>query len=458
MSTIDHFDAFLETTVNLKQWKLDTLDGRVGAILTALGDDEVIGPMFQTYFKQGSWAHQTIIEPVGDYDEFDADFLLHLSVDEDWDEEDPGRYLRDVRAAFRRHSTYKTMVEKKNRCVRIKYANSCHIDVVPYLILEDENGDERQVIINYKDKELEDTNPEGLTAWMAERDVVTNGNFRAAVRLMKYLRDYKNTFDCKSVILTTLMGGRVQPANRATRYADIPTTFVSILEDLNTYLSEHDTMPLIDDPSCPGTSFDHRWSEPKFQTFKTYIEKYAGWAQEAQDAADDDEAVKAWQKMFGDNFVAVEVREVAKTLQATRIRKAVVSLRAGAAPDEEFIEDKGYDFSPRYSATIEGKAKGSNWYRYRPIRTSKQLHRGMDLVFTLQTDAPPPYDVLWKVRNHGEVAGTKGELRGQLIRSNTDVATRRHETTRYPGRHFIEVYVVKNGPVVASDHHDVVIQ
>ena len=29
------------------------------------------------------------------------------------------------------------------------------------------------------------------------------------------------------------------------------------------------------------------------------------------------------------------------------------------------------------------------------------------------------------------------------------------ESTRYPGVHFVEAYVVKNGVVVASDHHEV---
>ena len=253
------------------------------------------------------------------------------------------------------------------------------------------------------------------------------------------------------------MGGRVQPANRATRYADIPTTFVSILEDLHAYLSEHATMPLIDDPSCPGTSFDHRWDEAKYQTFKGYIEKYAGWAREAKDAADEDEAVKAWQKMFGDKFVAVEVREMAKTLQATRTRKSAVALREDAAPGEEFIEDKGLGLSPRYSATIDGKVAELNGFRHRPIRSKKQLRRGMKLNFTLKTDTPPPYDVLWKVRNHGEAATAAGGLRGQLIRSNTGAITRRDEGTEYPGRHYIEVYVIQNGTVVASDRHDVVI-
>lgn len=66
-------------------------------------------------------------------------------------------YLPQTRAAFRRSSVYKDRVRKKNRCVRIGYANDCHVDVVPYLVL----ADGRQVIVNYEANEFEDTNRRG---------------------------------------------------------------------------------------------------------------------------------------------------------------------------------------------------------------------------------------------------------------------------------------------------------
>ncbi|MGO4146353.1 glycoside hydrolase family 3 C-terminal domain-containing protein [Paenarthrobacter sp. YAF11_1] len=208
-----HFVAFLDTTVNLKQWKLDKLDGHVTAIVSALQKDTEVGPLYKEHIPQGSWAHATIIEPVGAFDQFDADFLLHLEEDEAWSE-DPGEYLRKVRAAFKATSTYKDKVTKKNRCVRIEYAGDCHVDVVPHLTL----SDGRQVIINYAENTFEETNPGGFSDWMQERDTLTGGNLRKVIRLMKYLRDYKNTFDCVSVILTTLLGGRVQAFNADSRY------------------------------------------------------------------------------------------------------------------------------------------------------------------------------------------------------------------------------------------------
>jgi hypothetical protein len=204
MSIIDAFDAFLENEVNLNQSRLDSLDDRVSAIVTELKKDDVIGPMYQEHIPQGSWAHRTIIRPVGEFDEFDADFLLLLEENPDWSR-NPKLYLRELRAAFKRSSRYKDEVRKKNRCVRVGYANDCHVDVVVHLVL----ADGRQVIVNYAENAFEDTNPQGFTHWMKERDELANGHLRHVIRLLKHLRDFKNTFSCPSVILTTLLGEHI---------------------------------------------------------------------------------------------------------------------------------------------------------------------------------------------------------------------------------------------------------
>ncbi|MGY0063364.1 nucleotide-binding domain-containing protein [Streptomyces sp. LZ34] len=46
-------------------------------------------------------------------------------------------------------------------------------------------------------------------------------------------------------------------------------------------------------------------------------------------------------------------------------------------------------------------------------------------------------------------------LRGQITPGR---GARIHERTRYPGRHHVEVWIVKDGKFVASDHYDVVMR
>src|SRR5207247_1595375 len=205
MQLPDHFDVLLKGTVNLSQFKLDTLDSRVTAIYNALKADAELGEYVRDKIPQGSWAHRTIINPIGD-NEFDADFMLLLAENPDWSGS-PKIYIEKVYAALHRHSVYGGMPHsRKCRCVRLTYANSCHVDIVPYLKL----SDGRQVIVNRDNDEWEDTDPEGFTAWMRDKDQIAGGNLRRVIRLMKYLRDHKNSFTgTRSVILTTLLGQQV---------------------------------------------------------------------------------------------------------------------------------------------------------------------------------------------------------------------------------------------------------
>jgi hypothetical protein len=447
-----HFHAFLVSTVNLKPHKLDLLDERVEKIVKAFQDDEEVGPLYKEHLPQGSWAHRTIIEPIGENDEFDADFLLHLSPVPEW-ENDPCEYLKQVRGAYRRNPTYKNMLIRKNRCIRIQYANSCHVDVVPCITLDDGT----QVIMVFDENKFEETNPLGFTDWMRERDDLANGQLRRVIRLFKWLRDFKNTFDCPSVILTVLLGESVW-TDGSDKYDDLPNALVAMLEDLDDRLSGHNEMPLIHDPSCPGTSFNHRWEEAKYQTFKRKVHDYAVWAREALDlqASDPDAAVVAWQKLFGPEFAASVVNEERASIISKRALTASGGMQTKAlavpAPDEDFIEDKA-TVNRRHYARIDAFVVGH--IRDRSLRKARVVRPGHNLKFRLTTDVPGDYEVWWKVRNRGAAAEKVGQLRGRIFHHGSVNRNEHRESTRYSGVHYVEAYVVKNGVVVASDHHEV---
>lgn len=49
MKPHDYFNAFLENTVNLSSSRLDLLEPRVESIVAALGLDDEVGPLIETY-------------------------------------------------------------------------------------------------------------------------------------------------------------------------------------------------------------------------------------------------------------------------------------------------------------------------------------------------------------------------------------------------------------------------
>lgn len=304
MQLADHFDVLLKDKVNLSRYKLDVLDERVGSIYKALKEDDEIGSLILGKTPQGSWAHRTIINPVNGK-EFDADFMLDMSENLEW-ADSPKTYINEVYAALGRHSKYKDMPHmRKCRCVRVVYANSMHVDIVPHLILS--TG--REVIVDRDHNKWEDTDPQGLTDWMKDKDSITNGNLRKVIRLMKYLRDHKNSFTgTVSIILTALLGQQVeqyQVIQDSGYYSNVPTTLLHLVQDLDAWLQLHPTMPVIVDPSGSGATFQHRWKdENTYSYFRDRIHAHAAEIEAAYYEKDKDRSVALWQGIFGNGFKA----------------------------------------------------------------------------------------------------------------------------------------------------------
>ena len=225
------FDDFLRNEVNLDPTRLTRLQERVDAIENFITGHAGLSAMFVDLIPAGSWAFRTIIRPVQATDGFDADVLLHVVEQDGWLPKD---YIEYVFQAFKASGTYKDMVQRHKRCVRIVYAGEFHIDVVPYL----ERAGRHYITYRWNHRRqahLSCHTLEGFTEWMDERERASNGTFVKVVRLLKYLRDYKNTFTCVSVILTTLLGEQLDPIEAIDKpelYQDIPTTLVTLMRKL----------------------------------------------------------------------------------------------------------------------------------------------------------------------------------------------------------------------------------
>lgn len=131
----------------------------------------------------------------------------------------------------------------------------------------------------------------------------------------------------------------------------------------------------------------------------------------------------------------------------------------GSVNSEEFIEDK-YPVEIRYSLKIDCTVTQDGW---RPQRLLKMLADGIFLRRDKGLDfeivdcaVPKPFEVFWKVRNVGEIAHIKNQIRGQ-IKSYSNKSTH-HESTCFSGPHFVECYIVKDGKCVARDRIDVPIK
>jgi hypothetical protein len=128
MKLHSYFRNFLDHTVNLDDARIEKLNQRVDAISSFLRAHEVFGELFIDVIAQGSFAHRTIIKPVGNR-EYDADVLLSMKQHPDWT---PAQYTQELYKAFD-GGRYKGMAHRRTRCVFIDYSDPFHVDVVPYV-------------------------------------------------------------------------------------------------------------------------------------------------------------------------------------------------------------------------------------------------------------------------------------------------------------------------------------
>lgn len=444
MKLIQDFKDFLASEVNLNPTRLKTLDERVAAVTNFLRDSDTFKDVFIDVVPQGSFAHKTIIKPVRDNDEFDADVLLHVEEVEDWEPED---YVNELYACFRSSSVYKDKVAKGKRCVTVDYANDFHMDVVPYM---ERHGN--KYITCRPTNQFERTDPEQYNAWLEEQNRITGRNLVKVIRLVKYLRNYKGTFDVKSVVLNVLLGNQVNEAallEDPSCYADVPTTLKTVMGRLSDYVRDNENLPTIEDPSGTGENFSDRWNQEGYASFRTAIMRYAEWIEDAWSDEEPESSRKKWQKVFGENFGK------GKAIKATESR--ALAIPVDFKNTEERIENLGFPLriNPAYRFRINGKVLRKDGFSsyYLRDRGNKVL-RNRKIRFEIEEcNVPGNYKILWKVLNRGELAVEGNCIRGQIEEGERQ--WRLDESTSFAGSHYVECYIVKDGFCVAKDRQPV---
>lgn len=286
------FQDFLRDEVNLNQSRLDRLNTSVRAVAAYL-KDHLTG--YQKMERQGSYALGTLIKPVDDNDEYDADIQIVMNPNPEWEAED---YINEVLGTLNENDNYALKLSLKTRCVTIDYAGDFHLDVVPRVTLGD-----RHCVCNRIDNKFEDTDGNGYREWFNEQNRITGGNLKRVVRLLKYLRDHKNNYTAKSILLTTLAGNTIEPSDEDSEgVSTVADTLVTVLTRMDDYLQQHPYMPEITNPVLPTETFNRHWDQARYANFRNRVNSHASTAKKAKEESLSEDAVKIWQELFGENF------------------------------------------------------------------------------------------------------------------------------------------------------------
>jgi hypothetical protein len=476
MKHITEFDAFLSDEVNLNQHRIDTLTARVDTISQFLLNSNW-APNIRQISPQGSWAHQTIIKPPGEKG-FDADLLVFVDHVPGWAASD---YVLTLRQIFSASDTYSEMVGLRTRCVTLTYANDFELDVVP-CVVNRPGGSHTYEICNRSANTFEPTDSMAYTRWFLQRNEwVGNHQLQRVVRLLKYLRDIKLTFSCKSILLTTLVANHVD-IGRPDLFSDLPTSLKTLIDRLDDYLQARPVLHDVKNPVLPAEDFVRHWDDDKYATFREMIHTYREWVDDAYTEPDAAKSQDKWQRVFGDEFGGGKRPLVASLTEAD------VSASAIGIPYTDAV-----DAVRQLGASVLRFVKGSlPWVKSPPWRragslsavinasthsvkdgpTLAQLTSGQVLAKDLNlrfeaisgngvrfsTNAKL-YDVQWQVVNTDRVARSADGLRGGFYKS--DAPGVRWEYTRYHGVHWIQAFIIRRRDkacVGSSDRFFVVIE
>ena len=289
---IQQFAEFLRDEVNLNQSRLDRLETSVGAVNDYLKDNL---PGYQTMDKQGSYALGTLIKPVDDNDEYDADIQIVMNPNPKWGAKD---YVLAINRTLAGNKTYADKLRLKTRCVTVDYAGDFHLDVVPRVTIKG-----KHYVCNRIDNKFEETDGTGYRDWFNEKNRITGGNLKRVVRLLKHLRDHKNSFTAKSILLTTLAGNTIKESDKGTAaVSTVADTLETVLSRMNGYLQQHPSMPEIKNPVLPTENFNRHWDQRRYANFRNRIQSYAQTAKQAQSESSSGKAITIWQDLFGEDF------------------------------------------------------------------------------------------------------------------------------------------------------------
>lgn len=287
---LDHHLERLCTTLELTLTQFRDAEAKYQAVGKWLSAPESSLAVFApAVYPQGSMLLGTTVRPWRGL-EYDLDLVCQLH----WcSGQPPLEIYRWVGDRLAGNETYRHMLEKLKRCLRLNYAGDFHLDILPAC----PNTSLGNGSIIVPDRKLEcwmHSNPKGFAAWFFEKCQLRDEAQRRmllkaiqplpspvpseykyplqrVVQLMKRHRDL--FFDggrdiARSVILTTLAGQSYGGQSSLSRALE------AILDRIHFGMAAVIGVPRIENPVHSGENFADTWDDAKFDRFKQYIQNF----------------------------------------------------------------------------------------------------------------------------------------------------------------------------------------
>ncbi|MGB7281871.1 MAG: nucleotidyltransferase [Candidatus Acidiferrum sp.] len=312
-------------------------------------DGSVVAVFNPTIYPQGSMKIGTTVKPFG-RDEYDLDFVceFRFAVNK---LQSPLQLLKLLEARLREHELYRSILEMKNRCVRLNYANEFHLDILP-ACPDPSVGGSCLFVPDRKSQAWKHSNPKGYADWfearcemglkllMESRRLMEKAEpippqeaaeekaiLKRVVQLLKRWRDVRFQREPKlapiSMVLTTLAAQAYGGEHTVTEaMTSVLNSFVSLAASSNPRI-------YVPNPANPKEDLSERWDDrAQYRAFVDGVREFHKRWNEALAARGIQNVSQQLESLFGEPVTAA-LKKQARTLQELREKSSLRVTSAG---------------------------------------------------------------------------------------------------------------------------------
>lgn len=250
----------------------------------------ILAPYLPEIYPQGSMLLGTTVRPYNDRHEYDLDLVCQLHY---CAQQPPLMIYEWVYGRMAENETYRDILERLKRCLRLNYAGAFHLDILP-ACPNDRLGRGAILVPDRKLECWKDSNPKGFAEWFFLRCVVQDAlaerELKASVeplptpvpseykyplqRIVQLMKRHRDIFFhggrdiARSVILTTLAGSFYQGQR------SLSLALEGVLDGIHSALEQHPVVPRIENPVHADENFADTWDQEKYELFKSYIRNF----------------------------------------------------------------------------------------------------------------------------------------------------------------------------------------
>ena len=316
----------------------ESADKSYNTIATLLQESDKFNNVDLKIYPQGSFRLKTTVKPLKG-NEFDLDFVAELPENADMTAK---QLYENIYLVLSTDGIHNNMLEKKSRCIRIKYANDFHIDIMPGKSI---NRSTNEIIV--PDRNLSNwyhhSNPIGYADWFENQAKTQIRRFlfenrmsqsaepideqevtakleplRRAVQLVKRYRDVyceKNNAEAvRSIVICTLMG------HISSSYSNEIEIIDDFCRYVNRKIQDSQGKPFVVKNPVVNEILTEKWEEDinNYKDFKSFINNLTTDMEQLKKQTTNISIVTQMKKMFGDDITNDVVKENTKHINDAR--------------------------------------------------------------------------------------------------------------------------------------------